>query len=83
MISSDDARRRALEHIDPKSNGGDPPDRRRTTVLDGWPESSYRTSTEAVWTVWVSGPLTEAGGSRCIVISQRSGEVLMDARVGG
>ena len=81
MISSDDAKQLALKHLTEKLTKEDPAASTRVTVLEGWPETSYRTSNEPVWTVWISEG-HHVGGSRCIVVSQHGGKVLMDARVG-
>ena len=81
MISSDDAKQLALQHPIEKLAKSYAIGTPRVTVLDGWPETSYRKGTEPVWSVWVSGD-HQLGASHCIIVSQQSGKILMDATVG-
>ena len=81
MISSDDAKRLALQHLIEKLVKGDDIGTHQVSILDGWPETSYRKGTEAVWSVWISAD-HQLGASRCIIVSQQNGQILMDAKVG-
>jgi hypothetical protein len=73
-ISKEIAIRAAVEHL---MKGID-----ANSVIASWPENSYVTSNDAVWTVPIPGHGNSVGSSRCIVVSQVSGKVLADGWFG-
>ena len=51
-------------------------------LIDGWPQGSYGTSDEAVWSVIVPSDHPRLGSDRYIVISKMTGEIVADDLVG-
>lgn len=78
VISREQALQRAVEHVTEQLRASP-----ETTVREGWPEAVYGGPTkETVWAVSIPSSTAQVGGSRYIVINQRSGRVLADAFAG-
>jgi hypothetical protein len=50
--------------------------------IDGWPEGSYGASHEPVWSLAIPPDQPRVGGSRFIVVSKATGEILADEVIG-
>lgn len=51
-------------------------------LREGWPEGVYQGSLDPVWHLFVLTKMNCVGGSRCLVISQLTGQIVVDQEVG-
>lgn len=65
-----------------RSKLNDKVSKRRAPIIEGWPRHTYGDQDEPVWSLFVPEAETFVGGSRVLVISQRTGQVLFDGRCG-
>ena len=73
-FSKADAMRRITEHLVRNSDVGQ--------LRKGWPEGVYQVSLDPVWHLFVPIKMNGVGGSRCLVISQLTGLIVVDQEVG-